>query len=62
MHENMTFVIRKLNIVLGAFPPLDPRSPLDLEMSIHIYSIFVKGIFGLEGGTWLYKQKIPSNN
>ena len=69
MHENKTFVIGMLNFVSSikyifkSFPPLDPRSPLDLEMFLHTYTTYVKGILGLGswgggGGTWLYKLKM----
>ena len=53
MHENMTFVVGKLNLVSYQFvfrcppPPLDTRSPLDYEMSLHTYTTYVKGILGL---------------
>ena len=55
MHENMTFDIGKLNFVshqfvFRCFPSLDSRSPLDIEMSLHTYTIYKKGMLGLGGG------------
>ena len=59
LHGKVMFVIRMLNSVyislfLDMFPPppppLNPRCPLVNEMSPHIYTSYVNGIFGLGGG------------
>ena len=65
MHENMVFVIGKLNFisyqfVLGAFP-LRPKKPFG-QRNIDTYKHKIhKGPIGSCGGTGLYKLKIPSN-
>ena len=61
MHENMAFVIGKLNFVsyqfvLRHFPHLDPRNPLDYEMSQHTSTTYVKAIVGLGEGAGLKKK------
>ena len=53
--KNVTFIIEKMKLAsfslfLDAFPPLDPRSPLDNEMSLYkIYKI-CKWRLGSRGG------------
>ena len=49
----VTFVIGKMKLVsfslfLDAFP-LDPRCPLDNDMSLQTFTTYVKGILGLGG-------------
>ena len=49
------FVIEKMKLVsfslfLDAFPPIDPRCPLDNRTSLYKYTTCVKGVFGLVGG------------
>ena len=51
----VTFVIEKMKLAffslfLGAFPPLDPRCPLDNKMSLYKYITYVNGVLGLGGG------------
>ena len=62
MNENMMFVIGKLNFVSYQFifrcvTPLDPRSPLEYKMLLHIYATYVKGILGLVGGNRVVKAE-----
>ena len=62
--ENCMYVIGKMKLAsfslfIDAFP-LDPRCPLDNEMSLYTYTIYVKGVLGL-GRKGLYKPKKTSN-
>ena len=56
----MTFVTGKVKLVsfslfLDAFPPLDPRRPLDNDMLL--YTTYVKGFLGLGGGKVVVEAK-----
>ena len=54
--KTVTVVIGKIKLVSFSlfldYSPLDPRRPLDNNMSQHVltYTIYVKGVLGLVGG------------
>ena len=59
----MTFVTGKVKLVsfslfLDAPHPLDPRCPLDNDMSLLTYTTYVKGVLGQGGGVVEAKEDI----
>ena len=61
----MTFVIEKMKLVSFSLllnaSPLDPRCPLNNNMSLYTYTAYVKGVSGLGGGGGVVQAKEDIN-
>ena len=61
--KTATFVTGKMKVSFSLFldaSPLDPRCPLDNDVSLYTYTTCVKGVLDL-GGKGLYKPKNTSH-